>query len=55
MLPANEVGLVAGRKKDAYGAIRELIHHLSEGRDKARHSSWKEASEETEVRYPGVD
>jgi putative DNA primase/helicase len=42
MLPANEVGLLAGKKKDAYGHIRELIYRLSEGRDKARHSSWKE-------------
>jgi putative DNA primase/helicase len=42
MLPANEVGLLAGKKKDAYGHIGELTYRLSEGRDKARHSSWKD-------------
>jgi putative DNA primase/helicase len=43
LLPANEVGLLKGRKRDAYGPIRELTYRLSEGKDKARHSSWKYA------------
>lgn len=51
MLPANEVGLLAGRKKEAYGPIRELIYRLSEGRDKARHSSWKEASAASNAQF----
>jgi putative DNA primase/helicase len=39
MLPANEVGLLAGKKKEAYAPVRELIYRLSEGRDRARHSA----------------
>jgi hypothetical protein len=38
MLPLNEVGLLAGKKRDAYGPIRELIYNLSEGRDRIRMS-----------------
>ncbi|MGL5362140.1 MAG: DUF927 domain-containing protein [Bosea sp. (in: a-proteobacteria)] len=36
MLPINEVGLLAGKKKDAYGHLRDLVYNLSEGRDRLR-------------------
>ena len=39
MVPANEVGLLAGKRRDAYGPIRERIYIFSEGRDRARLSS----------------
>ena len=39
MVPANEVGLLAGKRRDAYAPIRERIYTFSEGRDRARLSS----------------
>ena len=39
LLPANEVGLLAGKKRDAYAPLRELTYRLSEGRDRSRHSA----------------
>ena len=39
MVPANEVGLLAGKRRDAYAPIRERIYLFSEGRDRARLSS----------------
>ncbi len=36
VLPANEVGLLAGKRRDAYAPIRERIYAFSEGRDRAR-------------------
>jgi len=39
LLAINEVGLLAGKKGDAYGPIRERIYMFSEGNDRARMSS----------------
>jgi putative DNA primase/helicase len=39
MLPANEVGLLAGKRRDAYAPIRERIYAFSEGRDRVRLSN----------------
>jgi hypothetical protein len=36
VLPINEIGLLAGKKGDAYGTIREQIYRLSEGRERGR-------------------
>jgi hypothetical protein len=40
ILGVNEVGLLAGKRGDAYEHIREAIYRFSEGRDRSRHSSW---------------
>jgi putative DNA primase/helicase len=39
LLAVNEVALLAGKKGDAYGPIRERIYTFSEGSDRARMSS----------------
>jgi putative DNA primase/helicase len=39
LVPVNEVGLLAGKRRDAYAPIRERIYTFSEGRDRARLSS----------------
>jgi putative DNA primase/helicase len=39
MLGLNEVGLIAGTKRDAYPSIRELIYDISEGKDRTRLST----------------
>ncbi len=39
IMPANEVGLLAGKRRDAYPSIREWIYAFSEGHDRVRHSS----------------
>jgi hypothetical protein len=51
MLPANEVGLLAGKKRDAYGPIRELLYNLSEGRERSRHSASNFASSARAARF----
>ena len=33
LVPANEVGLLAGKRRDAYSPIRDRIYAFSEGRD----------------------
>ena len=38
-LGINEVGLLGGKRSDAYSTLRALIYRFSEGRDKSRHSS----------------
>jgi putative DNA primase/helicase len=44
LLAANEVGLLAGRRKDAYARIRQMIYLFAEGRDTSRHSTASSAS-----------
>lgn len=39
ILPANEVALIKGGKKEAYARIRELTYLFSEGRDTSRNSA----------------
>ena len=51
LLPANEVGLLAGKKRDAYAALRELTYRLSEGRDRTRHSASNYASSVKTARF----
>lgn len=36
ILPINEVGLLAGKRKDAYAHLRTMVYNLSEGRDRLR-------------------
>lgn len=52
--PVNEVGLLAGKKSDAYGPIRERIYIFSEGRDKARLSSSSAAAAWTASMFRGI-
>jgi uncharacterized protein (DUF927 family) len=54
VLPANEVGLLAGRKANAYPRIRQLIYVFSEGRDTSRHSSSRQASSLGSAHWRGV-
>jgi len=54
MLPANEVGLLAGKRGDAYGPIRERIYAFSEGRDRARLSSSTMASAWASSSWRGI-
>ena len=51
LLPANEVGLLAGKKRDAYAPLRELTYRLSEGRDRSRHSASIFASSVKSARF----
>ncbi len=44
LLAVNEVGLLSGKRGDAYGAIRERIYTFSEGADRARMSASSLAS-----------
>jgi putative DNA primase/helicase len=39
VLGINEVGLLAGKRGDAYAHLRTVIYRFSEGRDRSRHSS----------------
>ena len=54
ILPANEVGLLAGKRRDAYGPIRERIYAFSEGRDRARLSSSTMATSWASSSWQGI-
>ena len=54
LLPANEVGLLAGRRGDAYPKLRQLVYVFSEGRDTSRHSSSSAASVSSSATWRGV-
>lgn len=54
LLPVNEVGLLAGKRRDAYGPIRERIYAFSEGRDRARLSSSTMASNWRTSSWQGI-
>ena len=54
LLPANKVGLLAGRKGDAYPKLRQLVYIFSEGRDTSRHSSSSAASMSSSATWRGV-
>lgn len=54
ILAANEVGLLAGRRSDAYPKIRALIYQFAEGKEKARHSASQYASNTAESVWSGI-
>ena len=54
LLPANEVGLLAGRRRDAYTPIRERTYAFSEGRDRARLSSSTMATTWANLSWQGI-
>ena len=54
LLPANEVGALAGKRRDAYGPIRERIFAFSEGRDRARVSGSVVGAPRGASRWSGI-
>ncbi|MBV8616710.1 MAG: DUF927 domain-containing protein, partial [Acetobacteraceae bacterium] len=54
LLPVNEVGALAGKRRDAYGPIRERIFAFSEGRDRARVSGSAVGAPRGASRWSGI-
>lgn len=54
VMPLNEVGLLSGKRKEAYGPIRERIYAFSEGRDKTRNSLSTMATSGASSQWRGI-
>ena len=54
ILPVNEVGLLAGKRRDAYAPIRDRIYTFSEGHDRARLSSSTMATNRASASWRGI-
>ncbi len=54
VLHVNEVGLLAGKRRDAYAPIRERIYAFSEGRDRARLSTSTMATSWASSAWQGI-
>jgi putative DNA primase/helicase len=54
LLGVNEVGLIAGKRGDAYQHIREYIYRFAEGRDRARHSGSAYATAGANATWTGI-
>jgi hypothetical protein len=51
LLPANEIGLITGKKRDAYPEIRRAVFLFSEGREHHRHSKSAYATPDIDTSY----
>ena len=54
LMPINEIGLLAGKKQDAYGTLREQIYRFSEGRDRGRMSGHALATSRTVSQWRAI-
>ena len=54
VLPGNEVGLIEGKKRDAYAVIRSRIYTFAEGRDRSRMSKASITTPKYSVTYRGI-
>ena len=54
IVPANEMGLIKGAKRDAYARMRGLIYAYAEGHDVARHSGSAFATEASSALHRGI-
>ena len=54
VLPGNEVGLIDGKKRDAYAVIRSRIYTFAEGRDRSRMSKASITTPKFSAMYRGI-
>lgn len=54
VLPGNEVGLIDGRRRDAYAVIRNRIYTFAEGRDRSRMSKASVTTPKYSASYRGI-